>query len=138
MRSFVLQLPGPVSYCECNQICSRLTVEHVLPKSLLKRNLSKSKFHQANQDPHNLFSCCQKLNQAKSNLVLGINYDIGEHNGRLARACLHMNDFHKLALDEEMLFRWRNFSLLYPPDSQEYLRNALIKDKFGINNKYID
>lgn len=138
MRSFVLQLPGPASYCECTQLCSRLTVEHVLPKSLLKRKLPATKFHQANQDPHNLFSCCQKLNQAKSNLLLGVNYDIGEHNGRLARACLHMNDFYKLALDEKILLRWRNFSLLYPPDIQEHLRNALINDKMGINNEYID
>ena len=138
LRSFILSLPGPLSYCDCQTPCSRLELEHVLPKSVLKRSLSGKTFQQANKNPHNLLTCCRPLNQEKSNLVLAINYDSESHNGRLARACLYMNDFYQIGFDTEIVTRWKNFSLLYPADREEYLRNSLIYDKTGLNNKYID
>lgn len=137
-RRFILSLPGPVSYCSCDSLCSQLTLEHVLPKSFIKTRTCQNQFKLANRDPHNLFSCCQLLNSEKSNHILGVSYDAEEHSGRLARACLHMNEHYRLATNPDWVQIWKNFSLLYPPDSAEYLRNELITEKTGIKNRFID
>lgn len=137
-RRFILELPGPASYCSCDSICSGLEIEHVLPKSFIKRRTSPKKFSQANRDPHNLFSCCQILNREKSHFILGVDYDAEEHNGRLARACLHMNAHYNLGSEDWWVKVWNNYSLLYPPEPTEYARNRIIYEKTGVRNKYIE
>jgi endonuclease I len=138
IRKFVLNLPGPFSYCDCLDQCSNLQLEHALPKSLLKKSLSGKKFLLAEADPHNLFSCCQKINRKKSNLILLEDFSVNQHNGRLTRACLYMNSKYDLELNSEWIHRWRNHSLLYPPESSEYLRNDIISERTGVRNKFIE
>lgn len=136
-RKFILELPGIASYCNCEKLCSKLEIEHVYPKILLKKKLDRKLFLIANSDPHNLFSCCSYLNKQKGYSLLGKNYDAGIFNGMLARSCLYMNFSYNLKTEKEIVTIWNNYSLLYPPFSFEYERSEIIGKYTGKVNPFI-
>lgn len=138
LRKFILELPGPISYCDCNSLCSKPEIEHVYPKMLLRKKLSGKLFISANKDPHNLFKSCSQINRKKGCLLLGDGFDAYEFNGMLARSCLYMNYTYSLETDKTIILRWRNFSLLYPPLHFEYERSHMIKESFNHSNPFID
>lgn len=138
MRNFILSLPSLNSYCNCLKLCTKVEIEHVYPKSLLRAKLTSERFSVANRDPHNLFPCCSYLNRKKADSLLGKNYDAGDVNGILARACLYMDDSYELQTERALVQKWKEFSELYPPYEFEYTRNAIIKRYNGSWNKFID
>lgn len=134
MRKFTLSLPGPFSYCKCARPCSQLQLDHVIPKVVLKKKCSAV----SNNDLHNLYSCCSRLNLSKSALILGKNYFIGDDEGRLARACLYMNYTYKLKFPDYLVSTWKNMSLTHPPKVYEIKRAELIKCYNGKSNIFIE
>ncbi len=85
LRNFISLLPGPQSYCKCTSLCSPLTIEHVVPKSLIKKSgLPKG----IANDLHNIYPCCQKLNGQKGSLLFGkdflFGYEESDHTGPLS------------------------------------------------------
>lgn len=138
LRKFILELPGANSYCECQFPCSKIEIEHVYPKSLLKAKLDKKLFAKANQNPHNLYKCCSYLNRKKSSLLLGEPYVRDEFNGMLARACLYMDYTYNLNNTDRTISTWTNYSLLYPPFPFEYERSKKIYEYTGSSNIFID
>ena len=137
LKKFILSLPGPKSYCHCESVCSNIEIEHVLPKSILKKTLIRKTFKEANRDPHNLYTCCSKLNRDKA-LLLGQNYVAYDFSGMLGRSCLYMNYAYGLNIKDRIVNTWNNFSLLYPPLPFEYERAKIIYLKTGKRNTFID
>ena len=66
-KNLVRVMPGPKSYCKCERMCSQVTVDHVIPKSFIKRTMSIS----CANDLHNLYPCCSKLNGEKGSKLFG-------------------------------------------------------------------
>ena len=135
IRKFVLSLPGPKSYCDCENLCSKVELEHVLPKFIIKKQGVTSKT--ALNDPHNLYSCCSYINRNKGCKVVGVDYDCAEFNGILSRSCLYMNQQYNLKVDKNWIRTWKNFALYYPPHEFEYERNEIIYQQTGIVNPFL-
>lgn len=138
LRNFVRLLPGPQSYCTCENLCSQLTIEHVIPKSLIK---------QAGRNPgvandlHNIYPCCKNLNQKKGSLLFGKDFllaDGSQHTGALARSCLYMYDQYELPIDSRVVSLWKVFNDNYVPEEFEYHRNEIIYNKTGTTNPYFE
>lgn len=139
-RRLILSLPSPKSYCDCRTSCSQTTLDHVIPKSVLKRKLNKKKFRKANVDMHNLFPCCLRLNQQKGAKILDYdNFTIScEGNiGYLYRSCLYMNWKYNLEFPRDIVLKWKYKSILYPVRNFELVRNEEIKNKQGNDNIFL-
>lgn len=112
-----------ILYCSCSSIekCigsfNTLTIEHVVPKSVLKK-------HKVDVNiPYNLLPCCMYMNRLKSNLPLGTFIpENDEGKGLLARITLNM--YQKYLPIEvphyKLLLHW---SLKYKPSSFELWRD---------------
>ena len=139
MKRFVHRLPGPISYCQCTKLCSPATVEHVIPKMLLKR---AHNFGRSSKDMHNLFSVCRTLNQDKAAKILGKDFVLdsttGVTNGTLARSCLYMNDTYQLPVDKKLVLTWQHLDRLHVPALFEFERNEIIWKYTGVSNKYVE
>ena len=129
IRGFVLQLPGPKSYCNCIDYCSKLEVDHVIPKKILKEQLNGKILKKSLNDKHNLYSCCQKLNRIKGMKIFGKDFILtNSSNGKLARSSLYMHWKYNLKIDIYILNNWDKYNELFPPDKYEYKRSKLIKN----------
>lgn len=130
-RKIVRSLPGPFSYCNCINPCTNLEVEHVIPKSLLVRQIKhrKSQIISIN-DPNNLYMCCSKINKIKYSYLFGKDFFLSKNNkanGRLARSSLYMKWKYKLYIDEKTLNFWENQNILFPTEDFEIKRTRIIK-----------
>jgi len=137
-KNFIRFLPGPQSYCKCTSLCSQVTVEHVIPKSLIKSSgLAKG----CANDLHNLYPCCSKLNGDKGSLIFGkdfvFNNDYSNHTGALARASLYMYDKYELPIDKKTVALWRVLDKVYVPKEFEIIRNNMIYDITKNDNNYL-
>ena len=56
----------------------------------------------------------------------------------LARSCLYMNSAYKLKFNDDMIKKWENLSLFYPPFHFEYSRSKIIYRYTGKYNPFID
>jgi len=137
-KKFIKLLPGPQSYCKCESLCSQLTVEHVVPKSLVKR---AGKPKSVANDLHNLYPCCSKLNGDKGSLLFGQDFlldnETSDHTGVLSRSCLYMYDEYQLPVNKKTVALWRVLDSVHPPQEFEFLRNDIIFDRTGNDNNYI-
>lgn len=139
MRKFIRTIPGPMSYCNCVKGCSEIQVDHVVPKSFLKSNIKNPKnLARAVNDGHNMYTCCENINQSKDDKLLGVNFTAGKNNNHLARSALYMNSTYDLNVDQEVLHTWEVMSMEMEPWEFEILRSKLIKDRQGEGNKFID
>ena len=137
IKKIVRQLPGFTSYCECVKLCSNMEVEHVVPKSFLKKVLINGKFNQANNDMHNLFRCCSRINSQKGAGLLGVDWDAGSHNSYLARSALYMDWKYGLEIPDYLLMEWKLMALEIEPLEFEYERNNIISSHQGNDNVFI-
>lgn len=138
LRSFIELLPGPQSYCKCQSLCSQLTIEHVIPKSLIKRSgLSKS----CANDLYNIYPCCSRLNGDKGSLIFGkdflFNSDNSNHTGALSRTCLYMYEKYNLSIDTKTVSLWRELDKVHVPQEFEITRNDIIYRKTGVYNPFL-
>ena len=137
-KNFVRALPGPQSYCKCESLCSPLEVEHVIPKSILKKH---SDFRKSQKNAHNLYMCCRKMNRQKGSDLFGRDFILDNeqsyHTGALARACLHMYDTYALQLPPKTVALWRMLDDNHEPYGFEYQRNELIVERWGVPNLYL-
>ena len=139
IRSFVLKLPGPKSYCNCKVYCSKLEVDHVIPQKLLKTQLNGKILKKSLKDKHNLYSCCQKMNRRKGMKIFGDDFILtNKFNGRLARSSLYMKWKYNLVIDYHIIQNWENYSQMFPPDKYEYKRSKLIKTYNPVLESYSD
>lgn len=139
IRKTVLNLPGPISYCTCDRACSQRTVDHVVPQSLIKKQMKgRSDLKKALNDYHNLYGCCRELNQKKSNKLLGKNYRKNGHESYLARSALYMNETYKLNVDRKIVRKWKTMSIMEEPHEFEKVRSLAIQIEQGNGNPYID
>lgn len=137
-RKFILDLPGTNSYCNCEEPCSPIEIEHAYPRALLKRKLDRRTFLIANKDPYNLHKCCRNINSKKGNYLLGKTYFGDEFSGMIARSCLYMDETYSLQNDTKLVKMWNNFSLMYPPFETEFDKAEIIKKHTGKSNFFID
>lgn len=140
LRPIVRKFPGPFSYCSCERLCSKLTLEHVVPKKFLKDNLRKEHINRAVVDPHNLTRCCSRLNSAKSHHLLGDHpqstYD-DFHNSYLSRISLYMLEKYDLSVPDDLYTKWKWMNLKHEPFIFEKERNQQIVKLQGDSNIYI-
>lgn len=137
LKNFIRLLPGPQSYCKCENLCSEVTIEHVIPKSLIKQAGYRSN---VSNDLHNIYPCCKNLNQEKGSLLFGKDFLFEEgsyHTGALARTCLYMYDKYDLPINTKVVSLWREFDNNYMPEEFEYHRNKIIYRKTGTTNPYL-
>jgi len=135
-------MPGPVSYCKCNMLCSGLTIDHVVPKKFLKDNINDEKvLRDSVRDQHNLIRCCSTINIKKSAYLLGENDKSTYsdfHNGYLSRISLFMVSKYDLTVDPELLRAWKIMNIKHDPLQFELVRNDMISLQQGDINSYID
>lgn len=138
VKKLVKELPGLHSYCLCTKPCSGLNVDHVVPKSYLRRQLSASAFNHADRDMHNLFRCCINMNQDKAAKMLGDDYRVeGAHNSYLARSALYMDWKYGLGSPEDLILEWKLMALESPVFEFETQRNEIIKSIQKSDNPFI-
>ena len=139
IKKIVKKLPGSFSYCKCETPCSQLTVEHLLPIKLLKNKIkSKNTLNEAKNDMYNLYSCCQKINQAKAAKIFGKDFHHNELEGPFSRSCLYMNNKYKLNLDSNIVEKWKFMSNNSPPFNFEKHRAFVIQTCSFKTNHYIE
>jgi len=139
MKQLIKSLPGPKSYCNCNQLCSPMELEHVMPKKVLRERLEGKLLKKAFNDPHNIYNCCRKINRKKDCLIPIIEFNKPYFNGLLSRSCLYMNHCYNLGFDRETINRWKISSLLHEPTDSEIKRSRIIsKNTIYPINEYID
>ncbi len=136
-KQIVRELPGFTSYCSCTKLCSNLEVDHMIPKHFLKKKLVNGTFNQANSDMHNLFRCCNRINNPKGHKLLGVDWDAGDHSTYLARTALYMDMQYDLGVPEDLLLVWKEMALRTDPLEFEHERNEIIKHKQGRDNPFI-
>lgn len=137
VKRIVRELPGFKSYCSCTTMCSNMEVDHLIPKSFLSKVLVNGHFRNANQDMHNLFRCCTTINRPKSNLMLGVDWDAGDHNGYLARSALYMDMQYELSISDETLIKWKEMAIRIEPLEFEFVRNEIIIGHQNNDNPFI-
>lgn len=147
VKTLIKTLPGPNSYCNCNSLCSPITVDHVIPKKILKDNVSSYQFKKSINDMHNLYKCCTKLNQKKAYKLLEHDYVLSNylksedeasyHTAYLSRAALYMQWKYSLLIDKNIIKEWKRLAILTPPHRFEIKRNKIISNKQGDSNIYI-
>jgi len=137
VKDLVKSLPGPKSYCNCKKLCSPQTVDHILPKRILKSKLWGKDFKEAINDPHNLISCCRKLNQSKADKILGESPIDGKFDGFISRSYLYMNHAYNLGIDVDLVNQWKWFSLLNKPLPFEFDRDFAIASEIRGRNPYV-
>lgn len=138
-KEFVRALPGPSSYCTCTTLCSPLEIEHVVPNALLKKCFN---FKKATNDPHNLYTCCSKMNRQKSSKVFGKDFVLDNeqsfHTGALARACLHMLDMYNFSIDKHTVMVWKELHKNHYPHDFEFERDDLIFKHYSQGNVFLE
>ncbi len=137
IRKIVLDLPGPMSYCSCITPCSKPTVDHLIPKSLLKHQLGKVGYKKANTDLHNLHRCCERMNRSKSNLLFGENYQLDSYFDYLARNALYMEWKYSLTINNNVKELWNTMALASEPEDFEHERNQIIIENGGNHNIFL-
>jgi endonuclease I len=137
LKPFIKNLPGPHSYCKCDKLCSRLEVEHVIPKMILKTGFD---FNVSKKDPHNLYKCCSRINRDKGHKLFGKDFvlDNSYHKGALSRSCLYMYETYKLPIDKKVVSIWRHLHKEYPPHPFEIQRDILIQKFCNTRNYFLD
>ena len=136
LRTFIQLVPGPQSYCKCDTLCSPVTIEHVIPKSLVKKSHNPS----VANDLHNIYPCCLKMNQRKGSKLFGEDFLLNDGlpiTGSLSRACLYMQDVYELPIDQYTVSLWNTLDDFYPPENYEYERNEIIYERTGFYNPFI-
>ena len=134
-KRLVHALPGPVSYCKCTSLCSKPTVEHVVPKSFMKQQNKKGN----SNDLHNLYSCCQKLNSQKGSKLFAKEFILSEshHTGALARSCLYMKDTYSLKIPKQTVLTWYELHKVHEPYEFEFERDSIIEEQTGKSNRFL-
>jgi len=143
VRKLVNTLPGNISYCSCNIICSNSNVEHVIPISFLRKNINNTNIKTAVNDMHNLHKCCETANTLKGCGILGQTYKTSDQNidSYLARSALYMDWKYKILSNnnttDKLLSTWKLMALETKPFPFEHERNEIIKDVQGNDNPFI-
>ena len=139
MKRFVKSLPGPISYCNCVKACSDIQVDHVIPEAYLKQKIPNNprKLQKALKDPHNMYSCCENINQRKADKMLGKDFSTGQNDPHLSRAALYMNETYELDVEEDILHKWKVMNMEMEPWDFEYERSNKIKKRNGKGNKFV-
>ena len=92
-------------------------------------------------NPHNLFTCCSKINRQKGAELFGKDFILDnqktDHQGALARASLYMYDTFDLSIDGKTVALWKILDKIYEPLEFEYERNEMIFDYNGTFNHYL-
>lgn len=140
MRKFVATLDGPpCTYCSCSKLCSKSTVDHVVPVSYLQTRIgSRAVRQRAINDPHNLYRCCSKLNGEKGARLLSEADNENPHSGLMARSYMYMNWRYQLDLDEYLLSTIKSLSLYQGPTMFERHRARLVYHYTGQSNPFIE
>lgn len=138
IKKVVLDLPGPLSYCGCKELCSRATVDHLIPKRILKEQL-RHDYGYAVSDMHNLFRCCAEKNSEKADKILDLNYTpYPSHGAYQARAALYMKTEYRLKVPADLLQQWKIMALSESPFPFERERNRIIEEEQGTRNPFVD
>jgi endonuclease I len=139
-RSFVLSLEGPpCSYCTCNRLCSRMEMDHVLPKVYLKSKIIRSDILSvALNDPHNLYRVCNRKNSEKAATLLSDSVAGDEFSGMKARSYLYMNWRYGLNMDQYLLSSVKSMSLMHRPFNFEIRRSKEIAHYTSQGNPFIE
>ena len=138
IRQLVLNLKGPSSiYCNCNSPCSKLEIDHVVPRWYLKKVI-KTELKSAITDPHNLYRCCNIMNRNKGALMLDIKFKSQEISGLMSRSYLYMNWRYNMYLDPSSLFYLKTISKNNQPFPFEVERSKKIFLKTGVFNPFIN
>jgi len=140
IRTFVLGLQGPpCSYCTCNQLCSRMEVDHVLPQDYMRKTIkNRNVLVQAVNDPHNMYRVCNRKNLEKGSSLLSEKFAGDEFSGLKARSYLYMNTKYSLNMDEYFLSTLKSMSLMHRPFPFEIRRSKEIAHYTGQGNSFID
>jgi len=141
VREFVLRrLPGPDSYCSCDYHCTKIVIDHVIPKKIIKEQISNKKvYNKAINDPHNLYRCCESINREKGYSLFGKNfYDKKDKSlfSYLARPGLYMQWKYNLNFDKETVNFWKDCDMFRGPMDFEIERSNLIFEKYQLQNPY--
>ena len=138
-KGIVRNLPGPQSYCKCDKLCSKLEVEHVIPKEILKKH---PQFNQSFIDLNNLYTCCKRMNRQKGTDLFGKHFMLDNeksfHTGALARACLHMNEVYSLKIDKKIVAIWKELHQNHAPHDFEFERDEIIYEITQRGNIYLE
>jgi endonuclease I len=139
IRNFVMDLQGPpCSYCTCNVLCSNRTVDHVVPKDYIYKNLKKRNLlHEAINDPHNIYRVCDRKNAEKGSSLLSNKLAGDEFSGLKARSYLYMHAHYNL-FDEYFLSDLKSISLLHRPFPFEIRRSREISQYIGHINTFVE
>jgi hypothetical protein len=138
IKKFVLELPGPnSSYCRCRNACSKLEIDHVMPKKILRQKIKNKRLIEAFNDPHNLYKCCLIKNRRKSCSILTFENSNNVSDGLMARSLLYMNDKYSLKFNLKTVSVWEKISIKCPPEYFEIERSSIIQTKFKISNSFI-
>ena len=140
IRNFVMALQGPpCSYCTCGVLCSSGTVDHVVPKDFIYKNLKKrNMLNEAINDPHNLFRVCERKNTEKGNSLLDDKLAGDEFSGLKARSYLYMHSRYDLNINSHFLSDLKTFSLLHRPFLFEIRRSREISQYIGHLNTFVE
>ena len=140
IRNFVMALEGPpCSYCTCGVLCSSGTIDHVVPKDFIYKNLRKrTLLNEALHDPHNLFRVCDRKNAEKGNSILNNQLAGDEFSGLKARSYLYMNSRYNLGFNPHFLNDLKSFSLLHRPFLFEIRRSREISQYIGHVNSFVE
>ena len=140
MKSFVMALQGPhCSYCTCGALCSSGTVDHVVPRDFIYKNLRKRDLlNEALHDPHNLFRVCDRKNAEKGNSILDDKLAGDEFSGLKARSYLYMNSRYGLNYNPYFLSQLKSYSLMHRPFLFEIRRSREISQYIGHVNSFVE
>ena len=140
IKNFVMALQGPpCSYCTCGVLCSSGTVDHVVPKDFIYKNLRKRELlNEALHDPHNLFRVCDRKNAEKGNSLLDDKLAGDEFSGLKARSYLYMNSRYGLSMNPHYLSSLKSLSLMHRPFLFEIRRSREISQYIGHVNSFVE
>ncbi len=119
------------------QILNRCSIEHVVPKSRLPKNMK--------WDLHNLLLVDKNINMSRGNTAFGKGLFVPKNKGQVSRICAHMIDKcenENIIINEndeiiktETMLKWHS---LYPVSDIEKYANEIIFDVSGTYNEYIE
>lgn len=118
------------------------SVEHVVPQSWLRRDLSAEGYSVSRRDMTHLWACDLESNQGRSNHAYGYCNDcfvpIDRSKGIVARSTLWVGWVYGVRIgseEREILLRW---SELYPVMAEERERNLRVAEVQGVGNWFVD
>ena len=118
------------------------SVEHVVPQSWLRRDLSEDGYSVSRRDMTHLWACDIKSNQSRGNDEYGYCNDcfvpIDRSKGIVARSMLWVGWVYGVRIgveSQEVLARW---SELYPVTAEERERNLRVAEVQGVGNWFVD